>query len=522
MPPHLFADRPAQQPPERGTVDALISQTRRLRGDVDAVRRDAAASEDDPQGRWQRALCDLAVHQLDDLRAQLGQLRQGFTAGLPATFEQATDEQPPPGGGPRPRGANRSAPWPGSGSAPDPGSPSTSASASAMAAAEPGLDEAGSLLSRVGSAEWNLLTDEVSWSAELYQIFGRSPEAGPMSLDELPSLVFAEDQPVLTAMVTDCLIDGKAIDGEFRIVRNDGRVRTLHMMGEPVLDTDGCTASMWAVLRDVSELRRSERAVRETRDSLRRRLELEQAEHRMAVELQEAVLPPWRGPLRFTHDGPGALDIAGHYLPSGTSALIGGDWYDALELPDGDTLLSVGDLTGHGVSATSSMAMLLGALRGMAVAGIRPGPLMGHLNRLLETSAQPALGSAVCCRYSPATRSLAWAQAGHPAPLHFRDGTGRALARPDGVLLGATTGAAYEQAEVRLHPGDLLVLHTDGLTRGPGRNPLDTSGTDRLLELAPRFARARDAQECVRMVVEVFGEVPREDDACVMVARVGD
>ncbi|MFF8289624.1 PP2C family protein-serine/threonine phosphatase [Streptomyces sp. NPDC016309] len=479
MPSHLFADRPAPQPPERGTLDALISQTRRLRGDVDAVRRDSVADEDDPQGRWQRALCDLAVHQLDDLGAQLGQLKEGVPDGLAGPDDRPGTEDTGPAD-------------------PAPSDPPPT----------------GSLLSRVGSAEWNLLTDEVSWSDELYDIFGRSPEAGPLTLDELPSMVFAEDQALLTAMVTGCLIDGKPIDGEFRIVRADGRVRTLHMMGEPVLDVDGCTASMWAVLRDVSELRRSERAVRESRDSLQRRQHIEQTEHRMAVELQEAVLPPWRGSAGFPHGGPAGLDLAGQYLPSGTSATIGGDWYDALELPDGEALLTAGDLTGHGVSATSTMAMLLGALRGMAVAGIRPGPLMGHLNQVLDSSSQPALGSAVCCRYEPRTRTLTWAQAGHPAPLLFRGGTGRALTRPEGALLGATAGATYEQAEVRLLPGDLLVLHTDGLTRGPGR--------DRLLEMAPRFAVARDAQECVRSVVEEFGRSPREGDACVLIARVGD
>ncbi|RST10887.1 phosphatase [Streptomyces sp. WAC05374] len=478
MPSHLFADRPAPQPPERGTLDALISQTRRLRGDVDAVRRDAVVDEDDPQGRWQRALCDLAVHQLDDLGAQLGQLKEGVPDGPAQPAELYGDMDADDG----------------------------------AAAADP--PPTGSLLSRVGSAEWNLLTDEVSWSDELYVIFGRSPEAGPMTLDELPSMVFAEDQALLTAMVTGCLIDGKPIDGEFRIVRTDGRVRTLHMMGEPVLDVDGCTASMWAVLRDVSELRRSERAVRESRDSLQRAQHIERTEHRMAVELQEAVLPPWRGSSGFPHGGPAGLDLAGQYLPSGSRATIGGDWYDALELPDGEALLTVGDLTGRGVSATSTMAMLLGALRGMAVAGIRPGALMGYLNQVLDSSSQPALGSAVCCRYDPRTRTLTWAQAGHPAPLLFRGGTGHALTRPEGVLLGATAGTAYEQAEVRLLPGDLLVLHTDGLTR-------DSGGRNRLLELAPRFAGARDAQECVRSVVEEFGRSPREGDACVMVARVG-
>src|SRR3981081_3644083 len=101
-----------------------------------------------------------------------------------------------------------------------------------------------------------------------------------------------------------------------------------------------------------------------------------------------------------------------------------------MQLPDGSSLLTVGDLTGHGVAATSGMAMLLGALRGMAMAGLEPGPLMGWLNQLLATSAQPPLGSALCCRYRPEDRTLAWAQAGHPAPLLFRNGTGRALDSP--------------------------------------------------------------------------------------------
>ncbi|MFI6416510.1 PP2C family protein-serine/threonine phosphatase [Streptomyces sp. NPDC050842] len=500
MPSHLFADRPAQ-PPEPGAVDALISQTRRLRGEVDAVRRDAVTNDDDPQQRWQRALCDLAVHQLDDLGAHLGQLRVGVPEGIAPGTECGTDAE------------HDSAPD----SVPDAVLASEADPGTAYGEAAPA--RTGSLLSRVGSAEWNLLTDEVSWSEELFQIFGRPRESGPMSLDELPSMVFAEDQSVLQGLVTDCLIDGKPIDGEFRIVRTDGRVRTVHMTGEPVLDADGCTASMWAVLRDVSELRRSQRAVRESRDSLERSRQIERTERRVAVELQEAVLPPWRGSLRFAHDGPAPLDVAAHYLPAASTGLIGGDWYDALALPDGDALLTVGDLTGHGVAATSSMAMLLGALRGMAVAGIRPGALMGHLNQLLETSVQPALGSAMCCRYDPVAQTLTWAQAGHPAPLLFRDGTGHALRRPEGVLLGATSGGRYGETETRLFPGDLLVLHTDGLTRGSGVH--DDTGTRRLLALGPRLTAARDALECVRAVVEEFGEAPREDDACVMVVRVG-
>ncbi|WP_043666022.1 PP2C family protein-serine/threonine phosphatase [Streptomyces xylophagus] len=473
MPSHLSADRPAAQPPARGSVDALISQARRLMGDVDAVRRDAQQDGSDPRERWQRALCDLALHQLNDLDEHLAQLRDG-----PPPVPAAVEEPLAP-------------------------------------TAVPDAARQDSLLTRVGSAEWNLLTDEASWSGELYQILGRDPAAPPLTLDELPSLVLDEDRPGLTAMVTDCLVDAKPIDGEFRVVRPDGAVRTVHMMGEPVLDADGGTASMWAVLRDVSELRRSQRTVSETRDSLQRHRHHAQTERRLAVELQEAVLPPWRGSLRLPHQGPETLDLAARYLPSSTSALIGGDWYDALQLSDGATLLSVGDLTGHGVAVTSGMAMLLGALRGMAMAGTEPGQLMSWLNQLLDATVQPALGSAVCCRYRPETRTLTWAQAGHPAPLLFRDGTGRVLSAPDGVLLGATSGAAYGQAEETLDAGDVLLLHTDGLVPGHGGE----AAVHQLLDLAPRFGEARTAQDCVRMVVEEFGDTERADDACVLIAR---
>ncbi|MFF0744614.1 PP2C family protein-serine/threonine phosphatase [Streptomyces sp. NPDC004111] len=473
MPSPLFADRSAPQPPERGMVDALITQTRRLRGDMDAVRRDAPVDEDDAEMRWQRALCDLAVHQLDDLGAHLGQLKDG----LPAVPAESPVTVPLP--------------------APAPAS----------------------LLTRVGSAEWNLLTDQVSWSDELYEIFGRAPAGGPLSLDELPSMLLPEDQCLLTGMVTDCLVDGKPLDGEFRIVRaDDGEIRTLHMMGEPVLDADGGTASMWAVLRDVSTLRLAQRAVRENQDSFQQARRLAQAERKVAVQLQEAVLPPWRGAAPLPAGG--ALDLAAYYLPSASGDLVGGDWYDAMELSDGSSLLTVGGLTGHGVTATSSMAMLLGALRGMALAGVRPGALMGHLNQLLESSSvHPSLGSAVCCQYEPESRLLTWAQAGHPAPLLFRDGEGRPLNPPRGMLLGATPGAAYEQAEVTLRRGDLLLLHTDGLSR---RSSTDDESRNRLLSLAPRLAEAHGARDCVRLVLEEFGETEREEDACVLIARIGE
>ncbi|NEC29135.1 SpoIIE family protein phosphatase [Streptomyces sp. SID8111] len=467
MPSPLSADRPAAQPPGRGPVDTLISRARRLKGDVDAVRRGTPADGTDPEDRWERALYDLAVHQLDDVGRHLSQLRDGPPLAA---------DDPAPLAPPAPR--------------------------------------RGSLLSRVGSAEWNLLTDEATWSAELYRILGRDPSSVPLTLDELPSLVHDEDRPTLTGMVTDCLIDARPIDGEFRVVHPDGAVRTVHMMGEPVLGSDGSTASMWAVLRDVSELRRCRRAVSESRASLRPAPPA--AEDRVATELREAVRPVWRGSLRIPRTGPGGLEVAALSLPASAAPRVGGDWYDALELPDGTAQLGAGDLTGHGVGVSSALAMLLGAARALGTAGTSPGPLMACLNRLTDGTVQPVLGSAVCLRYRPDTRTLVWAQAGHPAPLLFRDGTGRILDTPDGVLLGASSGARYGEATETLEPGDLLLVHTDGLVPGHAR----AAGAHRLLALAPRLTRSTTAQDCVRTVAHEIADERREDDGCLLVARV--
>ncbi|AKH81088.1 phosphatase [Streptomyces sp. CNQ-509] len=465
----------APEQPERSPVATLLAQIARLRGSLEAVQRETIAAAGDAQGaelRWQRALCDLAARQLDSLTLQLGQLR----AGHPVDADREDGEGP---AGEFPAGPlDRPQP-------------------------------------RVGSAEWHLLSDIVDWSDDLFDIFGRDPGDGPLSLDELPSWFDPADQPRLTAMVTDCLVDGKPIDGEFRIRRPDGAPRTLHVVGEPVLDAGGATESMWTVVRDVTELRRSRQAVRESESALQRERHFAAAERRIARELHESVLPPWRGAVHLPAGDPAALTVAGHHFPAAADTPVSGVWYDALPLPGGDTFLGVGDVAGRGVPAAAGMTMLLGALRGMALGGADPAALLGRANELLEVSAQPVLVGTVCCRYDPAARTLRWARAAHVSPLLFRDGAGRPLTAPEGVLLGATADTSYAQVSEVLQPGDLLLLHTAALG---ARSP--EPARERLLALAPRLAAAPGAQECLRTVVEEFGGGRRGDDACVLVARV--
>ncbi|WP_405558189.1 SpoIIE family protein phosphatase [Streptomyces sp. NBC_01171] len=331
----------------------------------------------------------------------------------------------------------------------------------------------GTPFGQVGRAEWGLLTDEADWSVELYRILGLDPSVPALTLDELPALVHEEDRPRLTAMVTGCLVDARPIDGEFRVRRPDDSVRTVHMRGAPVLGTDGGAVSMWAVIRDMSELRPQGRS----------------------VGAASGPPPARRPPLQ----GPPTLDLAAHHLPGAPPVTAAADWCDVLELPGGAALLSVGSLTGP------DAATLLGAVHGLALANTPPSRLLAILDQLGTTT---SLRGAVCCHYEPQNRTFTWARSGRPVPLLFRDGTGRRPAAPDDPPPGAD--APYGQAELSLRPGDLLLLHTE---------PLGEPDVERLLGLGPRLSTARTARECVRLLAGELG-AGQDGDACVLVVRV--
>ncbi|WP_209314730.1 PP2C family protein-serine/threonine phosphatase, partial [Streptomyces bohaiensis] len=245
---------------------------------------------------------------------------------------------------------------------------------------------------------------------------------------------------------------------------------------------------------------------------------------------REATATPWQSPpeRRPDHGVARSLQLAARCLPAdGTAA--GDRWHDWIDIGDGSTVLSVGDLSGSGPGDGCATAGLLGALRGIALTRARPATVLEHLNDLMDRGTQPALAGLVCCRYRADDGSLTWAQAGHPAPLLCREGSARLLPRPPGTLLGAIAGTVYGERVDRLHSGDTLVLHTDGLFPPEPPGPDGRVGTARssdpvLLTLAPRLAAAGDARQALEVLLERRREAARAggalEDACVLVARV--
>jgi len=227
--------------------------------------------------------------------------------------------------------------------------------------------------------------------------------------------------------------------------------------------------------------------------------------------VRQALVPPERELMARA-----GVDIAVGYRPAdGGQENASGDWYDVLPLADGDLILVLGDIAGHGEVAVQERDRAREALRALVSAEATPGGLLSELNDAAIRFTDGSTGTVICGRYEPGTRVLRWARAGHLPPVLVRDGVATALDLPDGLLLGVDPNAAYEEATLDLQPGDTLLLYTDGLVERRA-----DSISDSLAEFAALAVPAGpDADSHVaRIMAGACSDTG--DDACLLAIRV--
>ncbi|MFD8612410.1 SpoIIE family protein phosphatase [Streptomyces sp. NPDC059631] len=366
-------------------------------------------------------------------------------------------------------------------------------------------------LGRLGWAVWDLVTHEAAWSDQVHLLLDRDPALGPVPVELLPDLAVPEDGPALGRAVRELLRDGTPFDVPFR-VRTTAGLRHLRAVAETVVDTAGRPVEVHGFVQDLTAQRSAELALVESERTMLAQDGVLRAERMLAGRLQHALLPLPRHAVRLA-----GLRVDVTYLPAESGIHVGGDWFSAVELPDGDALFVVGDVAGHGIDAVATMAQLRFTAKGMIFTGSSLTGALARLNTLLLHS-RDTKGTAtlVLARYEPRERRLVWAQAGHLPPLLLRRGEPRYLERPFGVLLGATETPVYAEAECRLEPGDRLLFYTDGLVERPGEN------IQRGLERLARNAAAHHA-DAPGSLVPLLGsmlEGERRDDVCVLDVRV--
>lgn len=165
---------------------------------------------------------------------------------------------------------------------------------------------------------------------------------------------------------------------------------------------------------------------------------------------------------------PERLRVAARAIPAEPGTGTGGDWYVSTEMPDGDILLSVGDVEGHGAAASPVMARMREELTRYAGYGCPPDEVLTGLNRFLCAESGDDLATAVVARFSPASGVLTWSRAGHlPILLVGRDGVAP-LDQPGGAILGVWPDTRYDCLRRTLSPGDVMLMYTDGFVERPG------------------------------------------------------
>lgn len=236
-------------------------------------------------------------------------------------------------------------------------------------------------------------------------------------------------------------------------------------------------------------------------------------ERRIAEALQQALLPqPGMLP-----SAPG-LQFAAHYRPSRRECDVGGDWYDAVTLPGGSILVSVGDVTGRGLHAAGLMGKLRQAIGMAAMFEQDPACILDAVDFHLRSRGSASLATAFVGVIDPARSIMRYAGAGHPPPLMRRSGELLEL-RSGGLPLGLRDQQEPQQsAEISLEGCDLLVLYTDGLVE----NTRDLAfGEERLAFLA-----ASEAISFVRNPAEFLCDacLPPDalDDTAVLTVSFGE
>ncbi|MFF5447966.1 SpoIIE family protein phosphatase [Streptomyces sp. NPDC012888] len=244
-------------------------------------------------------------------------------------------------------------------------------------------------------------------------------------------------------------------------------------------------------------------------------------EHTTTMTLQRSLLPQ-------TLPDQAALEIASRYLPAGTEAGVGGDWFDVIPLSGARVALVVGDVVGHGIRATATMGRLRTAVHTLADVDLPPDELLTHLDDLIihlsadetgpDSAGEAAGGIGTTCLYAvydPVTRRCTVARAGHPPPAVVSpEGSVYLLDVPAGPPLGLG-GLPFETAEVELAEGSLLALYTDGLLQRRDRDVDDA--LDSMFAALTRPASTLDTV-CDRVLAAMLTHRP-DDDVALLVAR---
>ena len=344
-----------------------------------------------------------------------------------------------------------------------------------------------------------------------FSLWARKPIAEHVATNEI--------RIVITSAITDVLREVFARNPEnfyddVLLVDEDGRLLGL-ISTETLFKVQNAL-----LLANISQLEKKEREIREKNEQM-------ESELRMAMELQQAMMPKTEALSPRKADG--NLPHFDHrYVAAG---LVGGDFFHIVRLSDSAASVFICDVMGHGVSSALITAMLRALIEGCGADAADPSVLMTRLNleftKILRQTGTVLFATAFYCVLDSDRGELRYTRAGHPCPFHVQRRAGKVaplncIEGTAGPALGLIDSASYGNSHTALEPGDWVLLFTDGIEEATDNADVEfgVPGLAGVLQANLERPAGEVLDELLAEVSRFTGGASFADDICLVAAEV--
>lgn len=260
-------------------------------------------------------------------------------------------------------------------------------------------------------------------------------------------------------------------------------------------------AAQSAQIIETARLYEEERALLSVREELR-----------LALDIQIGLLPK-------TLPEISGYEIAGASEPA---QLVGGDYFDFIKVDDGRLAITLGDVSGKGLPAALLMSNLQATIRGMTLLDVSPKQCLGRSNRLMYQSTDPhKFATLFYGILDTRNHRFVYSSAGHDLPFFLSGGREPVRLKAGGLLLSCLENSEYEEDDIGLEPGDLLVIYSDGITEARSEDD-EEFGEERLGLLISENSGLSPSELIKKItgtVKEFAGSLPQMDDMTLVVVK---